>query len=70
MEECNYVLFLPLARFREYFMRIFLPHLVSMTFKLTPFQVQLESVLNACIKSSHPEVFLGKCVLKICLQEI
>ena len=31
----------------ENFYKIFLPHLVSTTCKLTPFQMQLESVLNS-----------------------
>ena len=49
MEECNDVLFLPQPPFREHhenFYENFLPHLVSTTCKLTPFQMQLESVLN------------------------
>ena len=45
MEECNDVLFLPLPLFREHH-ETFLPHLVSTTCKWTPFQVQLEGVLN------------------------
>ena len=39
---------------------------------MTLFQIQLETVLNEIdfIRSSHPEVFLGKFVLKICMQQI
>ena len=50
MEVCNDVLFLPLPPFQEHhehFYENFLPHLVSMTCKLTPFQIQLESMLNS-----------------------
>ena len=50
MEEFNDVLFLPLPTFwghHESLYEIFLPHLVSTTCKLTPFQMQLESVLKS-----------------------
>ena len=63
MEECNDIFFLPLLPFQEHpenFYDIFLPHLVSMTSKLTPFQMQLESVLNSLYQKQSSSGVLRK----------
>ena len=60
----------PFQARHENFYENFLPHLVFTKWKLTPFEMQLESVLNSLyIRSNRPQVFFGKCVLKICMQQ-
>ena len=63
--------FYPFQARHERFYQNFLPHLVSATYKLTPFQMQVESVLiSLYIRSICPEMFLGICLLKICMHQI